>query len=63
MADNKTGRGFTRDGYKPELEKGYQPRRIHEGYVPKPQGGHQPASQGGPSGPPPNQGSGGKPAK
>jgi len=45
------------DGYKP-LEKGYQ------GTGGNPQGGHKPAtSEGKPSGPPPNQGTSGKPTK
>jgi hypothetical protein len=46
-------------GYQPVI-KGYQPTGSGNG---KPQGGHQPAGQGGPSGPPPNQGTGGKAPK
>lgn len=55
----------TMEGYQP-LIKGYQPQApasLGTAGKGKPQGGHQPTGQGGPSGPPPNQGTGGKPSK
>ena len=60
------GRGgltISKHGYQPgvNVQKGYQPLTTVS--QTKPQGGHQPTSQGRPAGPPPNQGSSGKPSK
>jgi len=68
MTNNRTPRVPTNDGFVP-LQKGYVPGSPAErGFVPSapsnPSGGHQPTTgQGGPSGPPPNTGSGVQPAK
>jgi hypothetical protein len=57
---SKTNDGFMPGKY-PDMIKGYQPGgSLDRGHQPTPQGGHQPTGQGAPSGPPPNQGSGGK---
>jgi hypothetical protein len=59
-----TKSGFANDGWstsRPTVIKGHQTvPQTDRGHQPVPQTGHQPTGQGAPSGPPPNQGSGGK---
>ncbi len=67
MTSSRPPRVPTRDGFAPE-QKGYVPSLGgNRGHVPSPSkvtGGHQPTKgEGGPSGPPPNTGSGVQPAK
>jgi len=63
MANDKTPpkNVITNDGHT-IIKKGFQPTKAPPATTPAPQGGHQPITSGGGSGPgtPPNQGSGGK---
>lgn len=48
------------DGYQPSLTKGHQPIAVRPAGASGVQGGHQPTTGQGPTGTPPNQGSGGQ---
>lgn len=48
------------DGYQPTENKGHQPIAIRPAGTSEVQGGHQPTTGQGPTGTPPNQGSGGQ---